>query len=41
MDQAESGANKIRGISMGKTVPGFMNKFMPQQPVKNESYIDE
>lgn len=26
---------------MGKTVPSFMNKFMAQQPVKNESYIDE
>jgi hypothetical protein len=34
-DQAESGANKIRGISAGKAVPSFMNKFMAQQPPKN------
>lgn len=35
LDQAESGANKIRGVSMGKTMPSFMNKFIQPQPVKN------
>lgn len=35
LDQAESGANKIRGVSMGKAMPSFMNKFIQPQPVKN------
>lgn len=43
VDQAESGANKIRGASTTKAMSSLMNKFMPQaqQQPKNESYIDE
>ena len=42
MDPSESGANKIRGVSMGK-MTNFMSKFMPQamNTAKNESYIEE
>jgi hypothetical protein len=30
LDPSESGANKIRGASMGKNMSSFMSKFMPQ-----------
>jgi hypothetical protein len=41
VDPSESGANKIRGLSMGK-MTNFMSKFMPQamNTAKNESYIE-
>ena len=36
LDQAESGANKMRGASTGKAMSSLMSKFMPQtQQPKN------
>lgn len=41
LDPSESGANKIRGVSMGK-MSSFLSKFLPPQAntAKNESYVE-